>query len=302
MAKSSIEAYGAHGEFKGLIMAPEDITIVGVDCPDETCPELADPDRVHLPLDPGMIASIQKHGVREPVTIRKIGDTVYAENGRRRILHARAVNEAGADPPILLRCQVAAKGSDPTLGLVIPNEHRQDDGIIARARKAERLLARGVDLDDVAAAFGVSKQTVGNWLALLELPKPLQAKVSSGQIPATAARELSKLEPAERDARAAELVTAAEAGPVRGRKAEALARGTKPPKDGAKSLPAKTVRALHARFEPTDSEPLEDEFQELTAALLKVLIGDDPTGKGLKRWPTVHKHTKKILRSEAAGT
>lgn len=58
---------------------------------DENHP-LYDP-RVHLPLRENLVLNIMAHGVKEPILIRKNGDTFEVVDGRQRVKHAIEANK-----------------------------------------------------------------------------------------------------------------------------------------------------------------------------------------------------------------
>jgi hypothetical protein len=63
---------------------------------------------------------------------------------------------------------------------------------------------------------------------------------------------------------------------------------------------ANTIRELAAILEPTEDEPLDEE-QSLAHALLRVVLGEDPSGEGLEDYPSVHRLAKRVLRSKAVA-
>lgn len=48
---------------------------------------------------------------------------------------------------------------------VVANEHRDDDPLERKVRKAKRLAKQGFSPAEIAGDFGVSEQTIGRWLA-----------------------------------------------------------------------------------------------------------------------------------------
>jgi ParB family chromosome partitioning protein len=61
MAKNSIDAYGASGKTNVLMFEPENLHLVT----DKAHP-LYD-ERIHLPIDEGMVLNIKELGVLEPI-------------------------------------------------------------------------------------------------------------------------------------------------------------------------------------------------------------------------------------------
>ncbi|HBW7160890.1 TPA: hypothetical protein MFC29_003330 [Klebsiella pneumoniae] len=69
MAKNSIEVYGASGKTNVLTFEPEHLHLIT----DKTHP-LYD-ERVHLPIDEGMVLNIKELGVLEPIIVWKDPET-----------------------------------------------------------------------------------------------------------------------------------------------------------------------------------------------------------------------------------
>lgn len=138
------DTYLAEEKFTGVRIKPENLIIVGLDCANEECPDLADPDRIALPID-DLVISIAAHGIRVPIAIRKYpGATkAYVVTGRRRVRAAREANLLLADDfKILVPCVPEDKGKDVLTSLVIENEFRVGDTPLAKARKAARMKVR----------------------------------------------------------------------------------------------------------------------------------------------------------------
>lgn len=64
-----------------------------------------------------------------------------------------------------------------------------------------------------------------------------------------------------------------------------------------KKLSIDALRQVFANIEPTAEEPLEGEGERAVFAALAVIVGQDPTGEGLKEWPYLYRHFKPALRS-----
>lgn len=58
------------------------------------------------------------------------------------------------------------------------------------------------------------------------------------------------------------------------------------------------VREVFARLEPTEKEPLSEEADRAVFATLAVIVGQDPTGEGLKDWPFIYQAFQPYLRTE----
>lgn len=154
--------------------------------------------RVHLPLDESLVLNIMHHGVIEPVNICKDGSDLVVVAGRQRVKSAREANRrfrAEGKVPMLVTCMLR-KGDDASLFgvLVSENELRKEDTPLGRADKLQRFLAMGRTEAEAVVVFGVTRQTIANWKALLDLAPEVKAAVENGTIGATiAAQEFSGL-------------------------------------------------------------------------------------------------------------
>ena len=92
-------------------------------------------------------------------------------------------------PPVLVPCKYE-RGTDEQLAetIIIENEHRKDDNVIQKAEKASRLLNMGYGVKDIGPMFGVSTQTINNWLSYLDLPKSERDAIIAGEQSAYAAK------------------------------------------------------------------------------------------------------------------
>ncbi len=160
MAKNSIEVYGASGKTNVLTFEPEHLHLIT----DKTHP-LYD-ERVHLPIDEGMVLNIKELGVLEPIIVWKDPETglTCVVVGRQRVKHTLEANKLrlkeGKDP--LLVPGVVKRGSANQMAkyMVSENEIRRPDTPLGRAKKMSDALDRGFDEDDIAVLFGCSVQTV----------------------------------------------------------------------------------------------------------------------------------------------
>lgn len=143
-------------------------------------------------VDDAFVQTIVKRGIIQPVVITKRDNKPWIVAGRRRTLGARKANEIRAGlglPPVLVPCKYE-RGTDEQLAetIIIENEHRKDDNVIQKAEKASRMLNMGYGIKDIAPMFGVSTQTINNWLSYLELPKSDRDAIISGEQSAHAAK------------------------------------------------------------------------------------------------------------------
>lgn len=188
-------------------------------------------------LDPNRVANVKKFNVKEPIIVKRERETgrLIVADGRHRTAWARAANaelrEAGEAP---LRVRVIVEDADDkTLaGLSVAlNEARDDDGILVKARKVARLKERGYSIDELAATFACSKQTIRNYESLLRVHPDVLKAVDDGKIGASAAFELAKL-PRDEQPTALAVLLANGNGTTTAREVKALSRGVRLEADG----------------------------------------------------------------------
>lgn len=186
MAKNVFGKEDGAKNLTGYQFAPEDLNIAT----DKLDP-LYD-SRAMEQVDDSFVQTIVKRGIIQPVVITKKDGKPWIVAGRRRTLGARKANEIRAGmgmPPVLVPCKYE-RGTDEQLAetIIIENEHRKDDNVIQKAEKASRLLNMGYGVKDIGPMFGVSTQTINNWLSYLDLPKSERDAIIAGEQSAYAAK------------------------------------------------------------------------------------------------------------------
>jgi len=179
------------------LLNPEELQLIT----DEKDP-LYDP-RVSLPALEGLVLSIMRRGVIEPVIIQKRDGQAVVVDGRQRVKAAREANkrlkkEGAIVKRVPCKLEVVAEAAD-VLGLMFSaNEHRTDDSPIEKAKKAARLLQAGYSEEEIAVEFGLrSAQTVKNWLSLLDVAPAVRKAIERGEVAPTVAAKVAKLPHAE---------------------------------------------------------------------------------------------------------
>ncbi len=251
MAKNSIDVYGASGKTNVLNFEPENLHLVT----DKTHP-LYD-ERVHLPIEEGMVLNIAELGVLEPIIVWKDPETGLScvVVGRQRVKHTLEANKLrlkeGKDP--LLVPGVVKRGSANQMAkyMVSENEIRRPDTPLGRAKKMSDALDRGLDEDDIAVLFGCSVQTVRATLSLLDATQAVREAVEAGTVTVTQARQLASLKPEEQREKVSEIevATAGTTGHERARRQRQILGDAKPRLKPAKksqkpwNLPMVSMRA-----------------------------------------------------------
>jgi len=171
-----------------FFMDPIDITLVM-----DPKHVLYDP-RVELEPDEPVVRNMMARGFTlTPIVLRKNGPLNEIVDGRRRFINAREANrriveEGGAAFPI--PC-LPFKGNDSEAlaTMIFLNELRREDSPLDKAKKAHNFMAFGRTEEETALVFGVTEQTLGHWLELLDLDPAVQGAVAKGQLSATEARK-----------------------------------------------------------------------------------------------------------------
>lgn len=123
--------------------------------------------------------SLKRHGMLQPVVLRRAHDDFELISGERRW---RAAQLAGIERiPAVIRDGVS-EGDMLELALV-ENLQRQDLNPIERAQGFRSMMSRlGLTQDQVAEKVGLKRATVANHLRLLELPDAVRQAVSANLI------------------------------------------------------------------------------------------------------------------------
>ena len=134
-----------------------------------------------------MSASIKKHGVLQPIIVRKGGGDKYAIVAGERRYRAARLADLKTIPAVVMDL-------DESGGLqvaLVENLQREDLSPIEEARAYRELMdLSGAGQEQVAEAVGKNRSTVANSLRLLKLPGEMQEALSGGDLSAGHARAL----------------------------------------------------------------------------------------------------------------
>ena len=123
--------------------------------------------------------SIARHGVLQPITVRRAGEGFEIISGERRW---RAARNAGLETlPAVVRDDVS---DEVSLELaIVENIQRMDLDPVEKARGYRALMDRvGLTQEQVAERMGVKRSSVANQLRLLDLPEEALEALSQGLI------------------------------------------------------------------------------------------------------------------------
>lgn len=134
--------------------------------------------------------SIRKHGVLQPVVVRRDGERYQLVLGERRL---RASNLAGRKTiPAIVR----EMGDDDSLKFaLLENLQREDLTPVEEARGYAALKDEfGFSVKDIAGILGKDRSTVANTLRLLKLPARVIELLEQGRLTAGHARAILSME------------------------------------------------------------------------------------------------------------
>ena len=125
-----------------------------------------------------LTASVRRHGVLQPLLVRRNGDGYVLIAGARRL---RAAKLAGCTtvPARVLDLDDAAADE----AAIIENLHREDIGPLDEGISFQRLVAGGRPIDEVAAALGKSKGYVYQRISLTRLVPAVQDLLARDVLP-----------------------------------------------------------------------------------------------------------------------
>jgi ParB family chromosome partitioning protein len=168
--------------------APAQIPVDRIDPNAEQPRRVFDADQLATLAD-----SIRRHGVLQPVVVRRAGDRYELIVGERRW---RATRAAGletipaviADVEDRMRLELA----------IIENVQRHDLNPIELAHAYHALAEGGATQDEIGQRVGKDRSSVANHLRLLELTRDLQGDVEGGRITMGHAKALLQITNPER--------------------------------------------------------------------------------------------------------
>jgi len=159
---------------------PRAIPVDAIDPNPEQPRRAFDPEQIRSLAD-----SIRRHGVLQPVVVRRAGERYELVVGERRW---RASREAGlatlpaivADFADRARLEVA----------LVENVQRRDLNPIELAHAFRSLGEAGATQEEIGQRVGLDRSTIANHLRLLDLSNEMQADVETGRITAGHAKAL----------------------------------------------------------------------------------------------------------------
>jgi ParB family chromosome partitioning protein len=134
--------------------------------------------------------SIRRHGLLQPLLVRRAGGRYELIAGERRL---RAATRAGLD-----RVPVVVRETDPGERLeiaLVENVQRENLTALEEAEAYRHLIdAYGLTQEEIASRVGKSRPAITNALRLLGLPDAVKAQLESGELSAAHARAVLSVE------------------------------------------------------------------------------------------------------------
>ena len=165
--------------------------------------------------------TIEKHGLIQPIAVRKVGDRYQIISGERRTRASKLANCR------TIKAQVYDNLDDKTMSewALIENIQRVDLNPIEVAQSYQQLIDNhNYTHEDLAKTVGKSRSAITNALRLLKLPNQVQAWIQEGKLAGGAARALCSEKIADPEALARRVI---EEG-LNVRQLEAISRGEDP--------------------------------------------------------------------------
>ena len=140
-------------------------------------------------------ASIQRNGIIQPLTVRRVSERYELISGERR-LRAAVIAGLKSVPCIL----IDAGDRECSLMCLIENIQRTDLGFFEEAEGIRRLMDEfSLSQQEVSEKLGVAQSTLSNKLRLLKLTSEQRTRITAGGLTERHARAIIRLPDEQRD-------------------------------------------------------------------------------------------------------
>lgn len=183
-----------------------------------------------------LATSIARHGVLQPLLVRRTPDGFELIAGERRL---RAATQAGlADVPVIVRDADVMERTEIAL---IENLQREDLSPLEEASAYQRLIDEfALTQEEIAGRVGKSRPAVANSLRLLGLPDEVKTLLESGAITAGHARAVLSIDGAEAQTRFAREIAQAQVPKAQAERMAASRRAHSSPRAGKRPTAKRT--------------------------------------------------------------
>lgn len=144
----------------------------------------------------GLSQSMRESGLHEPIHVLRLGGDKYSLlTGGRRV---RAARKAGWTTIAAIVEDGELSDGDVWVRQIVENVQREDLTPTEKAKGIEGLMkATGANAAQTASKLGLTNGTVSKLLSILTLSEELQRQIDAGELPVSAAYELTKLDDPE---------------------------------------------------------------------------------------------------------
>ncbi len=208
-----------------------------------------------------MAQSISRHGVLQPVIVRKAGHRYQLICGEQRWRAARLA-ELSSIPAVVMDVD----DRDRLELALIENVQRSDLNPIELAHAFKALCASGATQEEVGERVSLDRSTVANHLRLLELPREFQADVEAGRLSIGHAKTLLSVGNPERRRHLRDRIVRED---LSVRASEGLARNVSKPK---------RPRVAHRSATDPNRQMLVDNLRRRLQTSIRI-NGDDARGR-----------------------
>jgi ParB/RepB/Spo0J family partition protein len=141
----------------------------------------------------GLAHSLRENGQHEPIHLMPLAGEMYSViTGGRRV---RALRKNGAATAVAIVEDGELSKSDILLRQITENVQREDLTPWEKAKAIDLLMKEtGWNASQTATKLGFANGTITKLLSVLSLPGPIQKRIQNGEIPATAAYELTHVD------------------------------------------------------------------------------------------------------------
>jgi ParB family chromosome partitioning protein len=142
-----------------------------------------------------LAASILSRGLKQPITVRPMGDGRYqvVMGERRWRAHLILRNEGRLEDATILAHVRRATDEEMSFDAIVENLARADLTVLEEAQAFQRMIGAGYSIERLARELGVQKHRIKYRLQLVNLDPSIQTMLEKGQISAPMAHEVGRL-------------------------------------------------------------------------------------------------------------
>ncbi len=220
-----------------------------------------------------LVSSIKKHGIIQPLAVRREGDHYQLIAGERRLL---ASKQAGLES---VPCQVREMDDKQTCEVAIEeNMKRKDLNVLEKAEAFHKYIQEfNSSVEELANQLSLNRSTVTNYLRLLELPEPVKQALLADKITNGHARALLSLS----EAFQISVCDRIQKESLSVRKAEEIVRQILNPKPEPETIPFSNKKSGDNNEPEVSNHVLsvQQQLQDLLGAKVEIKIKKENSGQ-----------------------